>query len=207
MALAIKLAPQSTWHPFRVSRWLLVIFIGLIIGAVDQVTKALAVNLLPYDGTALPLLGSWVTLHVTHNSGAALSLLDSATIVVTVLSCLLTLVLLVLALMTPNSIWAGVLAVIAGGGLSNIVDRGRGNPWGTGAVIDFIDYFGWFVGNVADVFVVVGVAVVFVLMLRGMPLGVVWLRRADVAAALESGKSVHGKHGVYIFLDEAKDAL
>ena len=86
-------------------------------------------------------------------------------------------------------------------------DRGRGNPWGTGAVIDFIDYFGWFVGNVADIFVVVGVAVVFVLMLRGMPLGVVWLRRADVAAVLESGKSVQGKHGVYIFLDEAKDAL
>lgn len=199
MALGIKLSPQSTWRPLRASRWLWVIFILVIVGCLDQLTKALAVNRLPVDANAaLPLVGSYITLHLTHNPGAALSLLSASTIVVTIISCVLCLVLIFLALFTPNRLWSCVLAVIAGGGLSNLVDRGRGDPWGTGAVVDFIDYFGFFVGNVADIFVVLGVVVVFIMMLKGIPLDIAWISRSQLQKMREASQELEFHEGVIL---------
>ena len=40
---------------------------------------------------------------------------------------------------------------------------------GRGHVVDFIDYFGWFIGNVADIAIVVAAGVVMVLASRGIP--------------------------------------
>jgi len=111
-----------------------------------------------------------VTLHLTHNPGAALSIGQGQTLVVTIFSLILVFILTVLSFSAHSRMWAYTLAVVSGGGLANLVDRFQGPTWGTGEVVDFIDYFGWFVGNVADIFVVVGVAVVFVLLVRGVPL-------------------------------------
>lgn len=140
------------------------------VGSLDQITKRLALRFLAADTTPQPLLGSYVTLHLTHNPGAALSIGQSQTLVVTIFSLMLVFILTVLSFLTRSRTWAYVLAVVSGGGLANLVDRFQGPTWGTGEVVDFIDYFGWFVGNVADIFVVVGVAVIFVLLLRGVPL-------------------------------------
>jgi signal peptidase II len=38
-----------------------------------------------------------------------------------------------------------------------------------GHVVDFIDYFGWFIGNVADIAIVVAAGLVLLLTLRGIP--------------------------------------
>ncbi|WP_296182273.1 signal peptidase II [uncultured Mobiluncus sp.] len=140
------------------------------VGGIDQITKRLALRFLAADTAPQPLLGSYVTLHLTHNPGAALSIGQGQTLVVTVFSLVLVFILTVLSFLTHSRTWAYVLAVVAGGGMANLVDRFQGPTWGTGKVVDFIDYFGWFVGNVADIFVVVGVAVIFVLLLRGVPL-------------------------------------
>lgn len=140
------------------------------VGGIDQITKRLALRFLAADTAPQPLLGSWVTLHLTHNPGAALSIGQGQTLVVTVFSLVLVFVLTVLSFLTRSRTWAYILAVVSGGGMANLVDRFQGPTWGTGKVVDFIDYFGWFVGNVADIFVVVGVAVIFVLLLRGVPL-------------------------------------
>lgn len=146
------------------------LLILVAVGGIDQMTKGLALRFLATDTAPRPLLGSYVTLHLTHNPGAALSIGQGQTLVVTIFSLILVFVLTVLSFLTRSRTWAYVLAVVSGGGLANLVDRFQGPTWGTGEVVDFIDYFGWFVGNVADIFVVVGVAVIFVLLLRGVPL-------------------------------------
>lgn len=161
---------QPTGDSHRFSRWLTVLLILAAVGGIDQMTKRLALRFLAADTVPRPLLGSYVTLHLTHNPGAALSIGQGQTLVVTIFSLILVFILTVLSFLTRSRTWAYVLAVVAGGGLANLVDRFQGPTWGTGEVVDFIDYFGWFVGNVADIFVVVGVAVIFVLLLRGVPL-------------------------------------
>ena len=141
-----------------------------VVGGIDQVTKRLALRFLDVDSTAQPLLGAYVTLRLTHNPGAALSIGQGQTLAVTIFSLILVFILTALAFLVRSRTWAYVLAVVAGGGLANLVDRFQGSTWGTGEVVDFIDYFGWFVGNVADIFVVLGVALIFVLLVRGVPL-------------------------------------
>lgn len=148
----------------------MVLLIMVVVGGIDQMTKRLAQRFLVAGTEPQPLLGSYVTLHLTHNPGAALSIGQGQTLVVTIFSLILVFILTVLSFSTHTRMWAYTLAVVSGGGLANLVDRFQGPTWGTGEVVDFIDYFGWFVGNVADIFVVVGVAVIFVLLLRGVPL-------------------------------------
>lgn len=142
----------------------------VLVGGLDRVSKGFALRFLPPDGAPRPLLGKAITLHLTHNSGAALSLGNDMTLIITLGSLVLLILLTVAALLTPRRSWAWTLALIIGGGMGNLVDRFQGHPWGTGSVIDFIDYFGFFVGNVADIFVVFGVVGVFVLMLRNVTL-------------------------------------
>ena len=53
--------------------------------------------------------------------------------------------------------WAVALGLLLGGALGNLVDRLLRAPGpGRGHVVDFIDYFGLFIGNVADVAIVAG---------------------------------------------------
>ena len=66
--------------------------------------------------------------------------------------------------------WAVALGLLLGGALGNLVDRFFRAPGpGRGHVVDFIDYFGWFIGNVADIAIVVGAGVIMVLAYRGTP--------------------------------------
>lgn len=45
--------------------------------------------------------------------------------------------------------------LLLGGAVANLLDRlFRGPGPGVGRVVDFIDYHGWFIGNVADIAIV-----------------------------------------------------
>ena len=60
------------------------------------------------------------------------------------------------------------LGLLLGGALGNLVDRFFRPPGpGRGHVVDFIDYFGWFVGNVADIAIVVAAGIIMVLAFTG----------------------------------------
>ena len=68
----------------------------------------------------------------------------------------------------PPKLVLGSLA--AGGALGNLSDRFFRAPGpGRGQVVDFIVYFGWFIGNVADIAIVGAAAFIAVLSLRGVP--------------------------------------
>jgi 23S rRNA pseudouridine1911/1915/1917 synthase len=88
--------------------------------------------------------------------------------------------------------WAVTLGLLLGGALGNLTDRLLRSPgFGRGHVVDFIDYAGLFIGNVADVAIVVAALAVAVQAVRGIGLDG---RRthADAAAGPSDEQHRHG---------------
>ncbi|MGH8659781.1 MAG: signal peptidase II [Gammaproteobacteria bacterium] len=131
---------------------------GVVI-ALDQLTK-LAVSSALELYQSLPLLPS-VNLTLTHNTGAAFSLLDQAGgwqrwffagIALVVSACI---VFWLYRLPRGNAVLAAGLSLILGGALGNLWDR-----LSLGYVIDFIDLYyatwHWPAFNVADSAITIG---------------------------------------------------
>lgn len=140
-------------------------FVGYTVAMVavlaDLVTKWWALEALA-DGRRIPILGEYLTFVLLYNPGAAFSLGDNATIVFTCLAFVFS-VGLIVAIWRARDIVVSVLyALLLGGALGNLYDRLFSPPaFGRGHVVDFINYNGFFVGNVADIWIVL--AVIFLL--------------------------------------------
>ncbi len=143
---------------------------GVLLGSVvlDQGSKIWALRALQ-PGVAKPLIGEFLSLRLIRNPGAAFSMLDGMTYAVTALAVLIVVRILWLAhTRLASRAYAGVLGLIAGGAVGNLIDRFLREPGvGRGHVVDFIDYFGMFVGNVADVLIVGAAAAFAALVLTG----------------------------------------
>ena len=123
---------------------------------IDRVTKLLAVQYLKPIAT-FPLIEDVLHLTYAQNTGAAFSMLKDHRWVFMVTSSVAIVLILVLLVMKRNKInlLAGIsLAMIAGGGIGNMIDRVM-----NGFVVDFIDFrlINFAVFNGADSFVCVGV--------------------------------------------------
>jgi signal peptidase II len=145
------------------------ILCALLTLAVDQGTKAWALTALT-PGTPVELLGPFLRLSLVRNAGAAFSLGDGRTWLLTAFAHGVTVYVWRLIRRTTSRAWAVALGFILGGAVGNLVDRLLREPGpGRGHVVDFIDYR-VFVGNVADI-AIVGAAVAMVLLaLRSIPL-------------------------------------
>ncbi len=65
--------------------------------------------------------------------------------------------LTIYAFRVPNAWWGAGVAALLGGAISHLGDRLFRDPgFAVGHIVDFIDYAGFFVGNVADIFLVLG---------------------------------------------------
>lgn len=151
-------------------RWAMaaIAVIGLI---ADQASKVWALSALA-DGHRVPVVGDLLSLRLIRNSGAAFSLGNEVTWVMTALAVLITLGIIWAARKLTHPAWAIALGLILGGSLGNLIDRFFREPGpGRGHVVDFIDYAGYFVGNVADIWIVVGAVLVVALMVKDVPLG------------------------------------
>lgn len=136
-----------------------------VVLALDQGTKALAVAHLQ-QGDRVPLVGDLLSLTLIYNPGAAFSLGSGTTWVFAVVGVLAAAATVVLAARLRGARWGIALGLLLGGAVGNLVDRLVNPPsFGQGHVTDFIAYGGLFVGNVADVFVVVSVGLLCVLLL------------------------------------------
>ncbi len=125
-----------------------------IVVAVDQATKAWAETALA-DGRRIDVLGDYLGFRLVYNSGAALSIASGYTLVLTLLAVVVTVAILRYARRITSPWWVAVAALILGGAVGNLIDRLTRPPgFGVGHVVDFIDYNGWFVGNVADIAIV-----------------------------------------------------
>lgn len=142
----------------RRRRIVLLLWLAAGIAVVDQVTKYLAeARLTP--GVVNPLLGDLLGLQLIYNPGAAFSLATGMTWIFTVITVAVVVYVLRVARRLYSTPWAVALGLLLGGALGNLYDRLLREPgFGRGHVVDFINYNGWFVGNVADIAIVLGAA-------------------------------------------------
>ncbi len=161
--------PETSREGRRRLRTLLVAIAAVVL-VLDQATKAWALaGLTP--GQPVDLVGSAIRLNLIRNPGAAFSLGDGSTWVLTLVALVILGWVVAGARKVGNRPWAVTLGLLLGGAVGNLVDRLVREPGpGRGHVVDFIDYFGFFVGNVADVAIVVAAGVVMVLASRGISL-------------------------------------
>ena len=139
-------------HPIRTrSTW---IYAGLVFAAAiitDQASKLWARTALDGSDT-IPVIGQWLSLRLVHNSGAAFSFAAGKTWILTIFTVVIIGVLAVLARRVHRA-----STLLAGGAVGNLIDRLTAEPgFGIGHVTDFIAYGTWFVGNVADIWIVLG---------------------------------------------------
>jgi signal peptidase II len=120
----------------------------------DQLTKQVVGSHLEVD-ESLKVIGP-LSIHRVQNSGIAFGLFSSATAIVTALTAIAVGWMLVFFARSGarHPILPAALGLLIGGSVSNLVDRVR-----LGHVTDFIDFGWWPAFNLADSFIVIGVAV------------------------------------------------
>lgn len=142
-------------RPFGASwpQWVSLATVALAGLSADQLTKAIVTNRLGLNDQ-VHVIGPFSIHHVT-NSGIAFGLFASATAIVIFLTALaVTWMLYFFARSgSRHPVLPVALGLVIGGSLSNLVDRVR-----LGHVTDFLDFRFWPAFNLADTFIVVGVA-------------------------------------------------
>ena len=125
----------------------------------DRVSKLYILNIFEKENVVDIYVNNFLNIILVWNSGIGFGLLsfDSSVIYnfVTILIVLINIVILYLALQS-NNLKGYLFVIILGGSLGNLFDRIYYS-----AVPDFIDLnynnFHWFVFNVADIFITVGI--------------------------------------------------
>jgi signal peptidase II len=149
---------------------LLMFCAALITLAVDQFSKAAAVRYLS-GGEIVSLVGSVLRFRLVRNPGAAFSMGETFTWAFTVLATGVVIGVVVMARRIRSRAWALTLGLLAAGAAGNLADRlFRAPSFGRGHVVDFIDYGGRFVGNVADIAIVGAMLLLVFFVLRGISL-------------------------------------
>ena len=137
----------------------LALTIAVIVIVVDQLTKLWAVRSLTDRTAPVEVIGDFIQFRLIRNAGAAFSMGENSTWVFTIVTAAAA-VWLLWYVTKPQPTWRLVgCALMLGGALTHLGDRlFRAPGFGRGHVVDFIDYNGWFVGNVADIALVCGAA-------------------------------------------------
>lgn len=138
------------------SQWLGLALIAVAAVGADQLTKQVVARTLAL-GDEVEIAGPF-SIHHVYNSGIAFGLFSSATSVVIALTALAVLWMLVFFARSGarHPVLPVALGFVLGGSVSNLVDRVR-----LGHVTDFLDLRFWPAFNLADVFIVFGVATLF----------------------------------------------
>lgn len=146
----------------RVAVFACVAIVALI---ADQLTKAWAQSTLA-DGCTVQVIPGVLSFTLVHNPGASLGMGSNMTWLISLLAIVACVVLALLAVRTVSMKWTVVLSLAFAGALGNLIDRvAYADGFLNGKVVDFLNY-GWSVGNVADIFLMIaGVAAVLFLLL------------------------------------------
>ena len=147
-----------------VAQWLALGAIALAAVAADQLTKHIVASRLRLDDEVHVLGPLWI--HHVQNSGIAFGLFASATSIVIVLTAVAVAWMLGFFARSGSRhpILPVALGLVIGGSISNLVDRVR-----LGHVTDFLDLRFWPAFNLADSFIVIGVAILLASLIVGEP--------------------------------------
>jgi signal peptidase II len=137
----------------NLSQWLSLATVAIAAVIADQLTKAIVTNRLDLNDQ-VHIVGPFSIHHVT-NSGIAFGLFASATSIVIFLTMLAVAWMLYFFARSGarHPVLPVALGLVIGGSVSNLIDRVR-----LGHVTDFLDFKYWPAFNLADTFIVVGVA-------------------------------------------------
>jgi signal peptidase II len=147
----------------------LLVVAGSVLAA-DVISKAIVIATLA-PGHVVRLLGHYLQLTNTRNSGAAFSVGTGATALFTAVAVVVVVVILRTAKRLRSLGWAICLGLLLGGALGNLVDRLLRAPGPLrGEVVDWIQIPHWPVFNLADSAIVIGGCVAVLLSTRGVSL-------------------------------------
>jgi signal peptidase II len=158
-------------------QWLGLAAVAVAALAGDQLTKQIVRTHLRIDESE-KVIGP-LSIHRVQNSGIAFGLFSSATAIVTVLTVIAVAWMLVFFARSGSRhpVLPAALGLLIGGSISNLVDRVR-----LGHVTDFIDFGWWPAFNLADSFIVVGVAILLLALMAADKKPRETPRHLDVAA-------------------------
>jgi signal peptidase II len=162
--------PASPPAPVAVRRYasLLVPAIAVVVYALDQLTKYLAVTGLE-RGERVDLIGDLFGLRLVRNPGAAFSMATGATWIFTIIATVVVLVIVRMARRLNSYAWAAALGLLLGGAVGNLNDRLFREPgFARGHVVDFLEFPHWPIFNVADTCVVCAAVLIAVLSVTGV---------------------------------------
>jgi signal peptidase II len=137
-------------------QWLSLALVAVAAVVADQLTKWVVSSTLSLED-AVELPGPF-SIHHVRNSGIAFGLFSDGTSIVIVLTALAVAFMLVFFARSGqrHPLLPVALGFVLGGSVSNLLDRIR-----LGYVTDFLDLEYWPAFNLADTFIVVGVALLF----------------------------------------------
>lgn len=161
MSLVSDIASQRWRATAARPRWLLFFGIAAAVVAADQLTKSwVAANFQPASVHALPgteggptqVLGDWVRIAASHNSGGIFGLAGSSALLLGLASLVVVAFIVVYQArqgVSGHPLLTVALGLLLGGAIGNLVDRLR-----LGYVIDWVDMgigdLRWYTFNVAD---------------------------------------------------------
>ena len=140
----------------RLRAFALAALVLAVVAALDQATKALALASLAPGQPESVFFG--LDLSVSRNTGIAFGALAGAgdAVIVALVAIAVGVLLVFFAARADRPLLWLPIGMVLGGAAGNLIDRGR-----IGAVVDFIDPSFWPAFNLADMFIVVGVAALF----------------------------------------------
>ena len=156
-------------------QWIVLLLVAGAAVVADQLTKQVVGRTLRL-GENVDIVGPF-TIHHVQNSGIAFGLFGSRTSIVIVVTAVAVGAMLVFFARSGrrHPVLPVALGLVLGGSIANLVDRVR-----LGHVTDFLDLAAWPAFNLADTFIVVGVAILFgALVLTDRPHRMHGSRRGD----------------------------
>ncbi|WP_231595158.1 signal peptidase II [Salinibacterium sp. SWN1162] len=159
-------APTATRAPRRLLVGLFALAAFVI--AADQLSKWWAEANLG-DGKNIPIIGDLLSFQLVYNPGAAFSLAEEYTWVLTIIAAIAVVAITWYSLTVQSRAWAVALGMLLGGAITHLGDRLFRDPgFARGHVVDFINYNGYFIGNIADIALVGGAIMIVVISMMGI---------------------------------------
>ena len=164
--------PQAATTSTSIRRpfWIAIAIATFVIVA-DQASKWWAIANLS-DGQTIPVIGDFIRFWLVYNPGAAFGLGTGYAWILAIIAGAAAVAIAIYAWKVQSVAWTIALGLILGGAITHFGDRMFRDPgFAHGHVVDFIAYGDWFVGNIADIAIVGGVAMAVVLVLLKVPNG------------------------------------
>jgi len=163
----IAAATSSTSRLSRRLIWVVFALAAVVIAA-DQLSKWWAETNLG-DGARIPVIGDLLSFQLVYNPGAAFSIGEEFTWVLTIIAAIAVVAIIRFAWGVESRAWAFALGLLLGGAITHLGDRLFRDPgFARGHVVDFINYNGYFIGNIADIALVGGAILIVIISLMGI---------------------------------------